>query len=221
MSNVNNKKAIKKLSLSGIKTNMKKYVVLIFAVALTSLMFTALFTIAGSLVKETQLATMRQVGGRSHAGFKYMTSEEYDMIKDDPKLKDITYRITVGDAANTELKKLHTEVNYCEPEDAKDNFCYPEVGQMPEKEDEIVTSDLVLERLGVPKEVGSKVTLTIGIGDEEITKDFVVSGYYRGDIISVAQMILVSKSFQEKYAPVKTTPLNELAYNDYMGCNSR
>ncbi|MBQ8086549.1 MAG: ABC transporter permease [Lachnospiraceae bacterium] len=217
MSNVNNKKAIRKLSLSGIKTNIKKYIVLIFAVALTSLMFTALFTIAGSLIKETQLATMRQVGGSSHAGFKYMTSKEYDMIKDDPKLKSIFYRITVGDAANLELNKLHTEVNYFEPEDARDTFCYPEVGQMPEKEDEIVTSDLVLERLGVPKEVGSKVPLTINIGDDEITKDFVLSGYYRGDIISSAQMILVSKAFQEKYAPVKTTPLNELAYNDYVG----
>lgn len=217
MSNVNNKKAIRKLSLNGIKTNIKKYIVLIFAVALTSLMFTALFTIAGSLIKETQLATMRQVGGMSHAGFKYMTSKEYDMIKDDPKLKSIFYRITVGDAANIELNKLRTEVNYCEPEDARDIFCYPEVGKMPEKEDEIVTSDLVLEKLGVSKEVGTKVPLTINIGSEEVTKDFVLSGYYRGDVISAAQMILVSKAFQEKYAPVKEIPLDELSYNDYVG----
>lgn len=217
MKNVNNKKAIDKLSLSGIKANVKKYIVLIFAVALTSLMFTALFTIAGSLVRETQLATMRQVGGSDHAGFKYMTQAEYDMIKDDPKLKSISYRITVGDGANHELNKLHTEVVYCEPKDAKSSFCYPEAGALPESENEIVTSDLVLEKLGTPVEVGSNVTLTIDIGGEEITKDFKVSGYYRGDIISSAQMVLVSKEFQEKYAPVKTTPLNELAYNDYVG----
>ncbi|MCR5702367.1 MAG: ABC transporter permease [Lachnospiraceae bacterium] len=217
MSNVNNKKAIRKISFSGITTNIKKYIVLVVAVALTSLLFTALFTIGGSLVKEMQLSTMRQVGGSNHAGFKYLTQEEYDMVKDDEKLKSISYRITVGDVANKELNKLRTEVNYFEPDNAKGCFCYPEVGNMPEKENEIVTSDLVLQKLGVPVEVGSKVSLTFNIGGNEVSDEFIVSGYYRGDVINCAQMMLVSKAFQEKYAPVKTTTLPETHDNDYVG----
>ncbi|MBE5923286.1 MAG: ABC transporter permease [Lachnospiraceae bacterium] len=217
MLKVNNKKAISKLSFSGIKENIKKYIVLILAVALTSLMFTALFTIGGSLMKELQLSTMRQVGGSCHAGFKYLTQKEYDMFKDDSKIKDLSYRVTVGTGANKEFNKLRTEVNYCQDDNAKACFCYPEVGKMPEKENEIVTSDLVLQKMGVPVEVGSTVNLTIAIGEEEVTKDFVVSGYYRGDIISSCQMTLVSKEFQEKYAPIKTTPVDELTYNDYAG----
>ncbi len=217
MLNVNNKKAIRKISLSGITTNIKKYVILIFAVALTSLLFTALFTIGGSTVKEMQLSTMRQVGGSSHAGLKYLTQKEYDMVKDDPAIKDISYRITVGDVTNKELNKLRTEVNYSEDENAKGGFCYPEEGSMPKKENEIVTSDLVLQKLGVPVEVGSKVKLSINIGGQEITDDFIVSGYYTGDVINASQMLLVSKEFQEKYAPIKTTILPETAYNDYVG----
>ena len=217
MSNVNNKKAIRKLSLSGITTNIKKYIVLIIAVALTSLLFTALFTIGGSLIKEMQLATMRQVGGSNHAGFKYLTQKEYDMVKDDEALKDISYRITVGNAVNKELNKLRTEVNYFEPDNAKDCFCYPEEGNMPEKENEIVTSDLVLQKLCVPVEVGSKVTLTFDIGGEKLTDDFIVSGYYRGDVINCAQMKKKKKTFQEKYAPIKMTTFPETPDNDYVG----
>lgn len=217
MTSVNNQKAIRKLSLSGITTNIRKYMVLTIAVALTALLYTALFTIGGSLIKELQLSTMRQVGGSDHAGFKYLTQQEYDMVKDDVKIKKISYRITVGDAVNKELNKLHTEVNYYEPENAKDGFCYPEVGNMPIKENEIVTSDLVLQKLGVPVEVGSKVTLTFDIAGQKTTGDFVVSGYYKGDVINCAQMVLVSKEYQEKHAPVKTIPLPEIGYNDYSG----
>ncbi len=217
MNKVNSKKAINNLALSSIKTNMKKYLVLVASVVLTTLLFSSLFTVGGSMLKEVQLATMRQVGGSFHSGFKYLCQSEYDQIKDDPKLKDITYRIIVGISDDEKLVKQRTEFCYYEPEDAKGSFCYPEVGKMPEAENEIVLSDLSLKALGVPADIGTKLSIGMAIAGETKTYDFVLSGYYRGDPISMSQMGLVSKAFQEKYAPTKQIPLPETEYNDYAG----
>ncbi|MCR4713027.1 MAG: FtsX-like permease family protein [Treponemataceae bacterium] len=217
MTKVNNKKAISNLAQSGIKSNIKKYIVLVFAVILTTILFSSLFTVGTSLVNEIQRATMRQVGGSAHAGLKYLTEQEYNLVKNDKQIKDISYRILVGNCEGEAFKKLYNEVNYYEPLNAKYGFCYPEVGNMPEKENEIVLSDIILKKLGVPIQLGSIVPLSIKIGEKLVEQDFVLSGYFQGDIISKAQMVLVSKAFQEKHAPVKTVSLPELERNDYVG----
>lgn len=116
-----------------------------------------------------------------------------------------------------ELKKLPTEVYYSEEQNAKKCYCYPEVGNLPSKENEIVTSDLVLEKLGVQAEVGSTFTVNLLIDGEEISQEFVLSGYFHGDKIAMAQMALVSKDFQEKYAPVKMTTYPERTDNGLAG----
>ena len=217
MKRVNNKKAINNLAISGIKVNIKKYLVLIASVILTTLLFSSLFTVGGSMLKEIQISTMRQVGGTHHSGFKYLCQSEYDQLKDDPEIKDLTYRIIVGAADDRRLDKTYTEFNYFEPEAAKSGFCYPEVGKLPEAENEIVLSDLTLKALGVPEEIGTKLSIDMSIGNETKTYDFVLSGYYRGDPISMAQEGLVSKAFQEKYAPTKQKSLSEYEHNDYIG----
>ena len=217
MKNVNNKKAINNIATSGIKAKFSKYVILVMAVILTSLLFSSLFSVGGSMINEMQEGSMRQAGGSSHGSFKYLTEAEYDQIKDDPKLKSVNYRIMVGDLANEELKKIHSECYFAELENAKSGFSAPTEGRMPEAEDEVVLSNVTLEALGVPCELGSKVTLDIELEDEVIEKEFTVCGIYEGDPISPAQMTYFSKGFQEKYAPAKTVPLPESDTNDYIG----
>ena len=217
MQKVKNKKVIKKLALSGIKSNIKKYIVLIGAVILTTLLFTSLFTVGASVIGETQISTMRQIGTTYHAGLKYMSQPEYEQVKNDPKLKDISYCILVGYLSSDNLKKLPTEVYYSEAQNAKKSFCYPEVGKLPTKENEIVTSDLVLESLGVPAEVGSTFTVNLLIDDEEIPQEFVLSGYYRGDKVAMSQMALVSRELQEKLAPVRMITYPEREGNAMAG----
>ncbi len=217
MQSVNNKKAISKLAISGIKSNIKKFIVMIGAVILTTLLFSSLFTVGGSVVRESQVSSMRKIGTTYHAGLKYMSLPEYEQVKDDPKIKDLSYCIMVGYLSNDELSKLTTEVYYSEELNAKNCFCYPEVGNLPVKENEIVTSDLVLEKLGVPAEVGSTLTVKLIIDGEEISQEFVLSGYFAGDKVAMAQTALVSKEFQEKYAPVKMTSYADRTDNSIAG----
>ena len=217
MRKVNNKKVISDLAFSGIKSNIKKYIVLIGAVILTTLLFSSLFTVGGSLIEETQIATMREIGTSYHAGLKYMSMPEYELVKDDKGIKDISYCIIVGYLSDDRLNKLPTEVYYSEEQNAKKCFCYPEVGRLPEKENEIATSDLVLEKLGVPAVVGSTFKADILIDGEVVSKEFVLSGYYRGDRLAMAQAALVSRALQEKLAPVRMITYPEREDNSYAG----
>ena len=219
MSKVKNREVIRRIADKTRKGSRNRNLIAVLAIALTTVLFTSVFTIGGSMIEKQQQMTMRQVGGSAHAGYKYLTQEEYDIVKKDKKLKEVSYRIVVGDAVNDELKKLHTEVSYYEDLDAKMSFCYPEKGKMPEKEDEIVTSDLVLKALGVPCRIGEKVPLVLQVGEKTYEKTFTLSGYFEGDRIAQAQVMAVSREFANKIAPTPTESAmgKRIDANDYTG----
>ena len=219
MKKVNNKEVIRRIADKTRKADKGRNLIAVLAIALTTVLFTALFTISSSMLKKTQEETMRMVGTSSHAGLKYLTQEEYDKVKKDKWLKEVSCRIFSGILVNEELKKLNTEVNYFDAQDAKWSFITPYEGRMPEKKNEIVTSDLVLEKLGAECKPGTTVKLKIEINGKVIEKEFILSGYYKGDIISMAQMAAVSKAFQEEYAPTPTLSAMEhkITASDYDG----
>ncbi|MCR4584784.1 MAG: ABC transporter permease [Lachnospiraceae bacterium] len=217
MNKVNNKNAVNNLAYSGIRTKKNKYIVLVLAVILTSLLFSTLFSVGGSMINEIQESTMRQVGGTYHAGFKYLIKEEYDQMKDDPKIKDVSYRILVGTGANEEFTKIYSECYYAEDENAKYSFSFPVKGKMPAQENEVVVSDRILQALGEPADIGMNIRLDLDINGEIVSNDFTVSGYYEADPICLAQMIYVSKAFQEKFAPEATVPYSRAKSSDLTG----
>lgn len=219
MRKVHNRKVIRNVADKTRKAKKSKNIIAVLAIAMTALLFTTVFTIGGSMIEKQQQATMRQVGGSAHAGYKYLTQSEYDKLKQDKKIKEISYRIAVGDAVNHSLNKLHTEVGYYEDMDAKFSFCYPEKGKMPEKEDEIVTSDLVLNALGIPCEIGQQVPLVLNVGGKTYEKIFTLCGYFKGDTVSEAQIIEVSKKYANRVAPTPTNSVLETNCDasDYVG----
>lgn len=219
MRKVKNRKVIHRIADKTRKAQKGRNFIAVLAIMLTSLMFTVVFLVGASLVKKGQESTMRQVGGSAHAGYKYLTQEEYETVKKDPEIKEISYRITVGDLANESLKKLPTEISYYEDLDAKWAFCYPTYGHMPQKEEELVTSDLVLRRLGIDCKIGEKVPLAVSIGSKTVKKTFILCGYFTGDPIAMAQVALVSREFQEKVAPVpaKSVMKGVFQEDDYAG----
>lgn len=219
MRKVENHKVVRRIADRTRKTGKMRSMIAIAAIALTSLLFTSVFTIGGSIVEKQQEATMRQVGGSAHAGYKYLTQKEYDIVKKDKKLKEVSYRIAVGDAVNDSLKKLRTEISYYEDLDAKFSFCYPEEGHMPEAEDEIVTSDLVLKAMGIPCRIGEKVPVEFTVNDKKYEKTFTLCGYFKGDTISMSQIMLVSKALVDEIAPTPTNSAmgENIDTTDYAG----
>ncbi|WP_105619847.1 ABC transporter permease [Vallitalea okinawensis] len=194
----NNIKVINNLSRKSLKNNRLRNTFAIIAIALTTVLFTSLFTLGSGMANSIEEETMRQVGTSAHAGLKYLTNEEFDHIKGNPLIKEIGYSIMVGQADNDQLAKRATEIRFATENTAKWGFCYPTKGNMPKGINEVVTDTIVLDMLGVPHEIGVPITLEYTINGEEFTSDFVLSGYWEGDIVAKASMAYVSKEFINK-----------------------
>ncbi|MDD2979414.1 MAG: ABC transporter permease [Hespellia sp.] len=205
MRKVKNTKVISRLSTKILQAKKKKNFIAVMAIALTSVLFTALFTIGGNMLHTNQENTFIQVGTRSHAGFKQFTQKEYDILSKDKKIRDLSYNIFVGFTTNQELNKIQGEVRYFQEQNAKDGFSYPTTGNLPEKEDEMACSTIILDALGIPHELGQPVTLDMQIHGEPMTKTFTLSGYWKGNETAQAQEIAVSRTYSDKAAPLETT----------------
>ena len=187
MYKVKNQKVIRRLSTKTLLANKKKNLVAVMAIMLTCILFTAVFSIGGSMLKSSEESTMRQVGGSQMAGLKYARWEDYDILSKDSAVRDINAAIIVGRAANDELSDLNTEVNYADDLYAKGSFCEPETGRMPEKRDEIAASSLVLKQLGVPCELGARVPLQIDVEGKVTEENLTLVGFCEGDPVTMAQ----------------------------------
>ena len=102
MRKVQNGRCIANISKKSILANKKRNSILLAAIILTTVMLSTLFTVASSLIKSLETATCYQVGTYTHAGFKYLTQEEYD------KLQIPLHRIT-DSASNGSVFPVVTE----------------------------------------------------------------------------------------------------------------
>lgn len=201
------------LSYRTMREKRWKNLIAIFAIALTTLLFTALFTVGGSMLDSIQESTMRQVGTSAHGGYKYLSMEEYEKIKAAGGYRDISYDIIAGFGTDQALKDIQTEVRFSEDKMAKWSFSYPEKGNMPEKKNECAASSKVLEALGVPLALGEKVPITITGHDKdgkewEKSQEFILSGFWYSNDASKAQEFWISKEWLDENVDV----LNENYY---------
>lgn len=217
MRKVKNKKVIRKLSARILSAKRSKNLIGLAAILLTTILFTTVFSVCGNLLRSQTESTFRQVGGNAQAGFKNFTMAEYDQLKEDSGIRDVSYNIFVGNAVNPQLNKLQTEVRYYEPLNARQGFAYPTTGKLPEEQDEIAMSTLILDALDIPHELGQKVTLDLNIHNEIRTDTFTLCGFWEGDPVMMAQEAAVSKTYADLTAPLETTPYYETDGTDYSG----
>lgn len=204
MRKVANKKYIRQLAFRMIRNSGAKNLSVITAVLLSSILFTTIFCVGGSMLTAVQQSTMRQVGGSDMAGIKYGLASDYDTIRNDKHIKSCSYRIIVGQLVNDALGDLDTEVSYAQDANAKSAFCEPEYGRMPVQENEAAVSSLVLDKLGVTRKLGQTVLLQIETDGQMQEKEFVLCGYWEGDPTAMAQQCFVSKAYQIEAAPDQT-----------------
>ena len=88
MYKVSNKKVISRIASKSFCANKSRNIIAIAAIALTAVLFTALFTVGSGLVENFQKQTMRQAGGDGMAVIKYITDEQFDTIKKHKLIKN-------------------------------------------------------------------------------------------------------------------------------------
>lgn len=154
----NSGKTVKKLAKRSLKSSKNYFAIL--AIALAAIMFTSVFTIAGSLLESMKDNKMRIVGSNAHGGFHQMSMPEYKRVSSDSKIKDISYSVLIGDAQGAAFSKLPTEVRYGEEKYAKWAYSLPQLRNMPQQKKDISVSTLVLDALGLPHTLGQSISVT-------------------------------------------------------------
>lgn len=190
----NNQRVIRKISDRTMKNSRMRNLFAIVAIGLTCLLFTAVFSMGFGMAQIFQENTMREVGGRFHAGLKHVTMEQYEKITANPKVKETSYNIMLGMADN--VKKRQSEIRFAENEqEMKQQFAELKEGSFPQKEDELAADTITLKELGVPAELGAKVPLEFTFQGEKIKKEFTLCGWYEGSEISHASELFVSEAY--------------------------
>ncbi|MCR8746864.1 ABC transporter permease [Romboutsia lituseburensis] len=198
MIRTNNKEVINRLSKNSFKYNKGRNKFAIVSIILTTLLFTAFFTIQMSMIKSTQYESMRMVGGTFHGGFKNLNTKEYEKIKDNKLIKEKGISIFVNLAQNKELAKRQTEIKYGDKNYIENCFAKPFKGDIPKNKNEILVDTLTLDALGIPKGINQKINLKYFIEGKEYNTEFKISGIYKGDKVSMASILYVSKDFVEE-----------------------
>lgn len=93
---VANKGCIRRISARSLRAAKTRNLIAVLAIALTTLLFMSLFSIAGAIVNSFQESTFRQVGGRFHGTFKDVTQEQIDELSTDERIKSIALRQMLG-----------------------------------------------------------------------------------------------------------------------------
>lgn len=202
MIKVNSRKSISRLGNRSFKANRSRNLIAVLAIALTAILFTALFTVGSGVVENMQKATMRQAGGDGMAVLKYINDEEYNAVKDHPLIEEISYNRVLSDSIdNTELIKRHGELYYMDDVAIKLGFCEPTGGHKPLKANEIMMDTQTIEMLGIKQEAGAPVTLELTLQNgEQVQRDFILSGWWEADPLFNVSIMVTSKAYVDAHA---------------------
>lgn len=190
----NNQKIVGRLSIRSLKNNKMRNIFAIAAIALTCMLFTALAAMGMGISDAMQESTMREVGGRAHAGLKAATREQMEKVTADSRVKDYSWNILLGIVEN--LNKRSYEIRLAQSEKELENcFINLKEGSLPQNEDDILVDTYMLDELKLPYELGQKIPLEFTFHGKKIKKTFRVCGWYEGIQLSHASEIYISEVF--------------------------
>ena len=200
---VKNGACIRRLGRKILGAARKRNRIAVFAIALTTLLFTSIFTVGMSLNKSYELFQFRQIGGCNHGTFKHVDEEEAAAIASSKRVKQTGERRMAGISADGVFGKVPAEVSYMDANEAKWSFAEPETGRMPEKGNEIAMDTGALKLLGAEPELGEKVTLTWEVGDRsqesyKKTDTFTLVGFWEYDDLVPVHFINVSEEYAKQ-----------------------
>ncbi len=213
MRNVNNKKAIRRLADKSFRAARTRNIIAVTAIALTAMLFTALFTLGIGTVENFQQATMRQSGGDSHGVIKNLSPEQYEKLSRDPSIEETADCMLMAETVtNPEFLKRHAELWYI-PEYHYPH-CFIEIieGKAPESADEILMDQVSMELLGLEAKAGQQVTLGLQIkprDTETVERKFTVSGVIKADPALNVGFGIVSGGYREAHADELTYTYHE------------
>lgn len=198
--NVKNKKCIRRLSRRSLWASRKRNIIAIIAIALTTLLFTSLFTVMMSINSSYEMYTFHQIGGYCHGTFKEVTDEQIQAIASHPGVKAVGARTNIGYITSGVFAKKPAEVSFMDSNCTKWSFAEPTMGHQPHNRNEITMDTTALKLLGIEPELGAEITLTYSVGDKsqtayEKTETFTLVGWWEYNDIDPVHYINISEEY--------------------------
>ncbi|MBD5495080.1 MAG: ABC transporter permease [Lachnospiraceae bacterium] len=199
--NVKNKSCIRRLSFKQLKASKMRNAIAVFAIALTTLLFTSLFTISLSINSSFEEYQFREAGGYCHGTFKEVDDEKVEALSNHRKVKEYGLRTVCGIMTESPFAKVPAEISFMDDNCAKWSYVSLKEGHLPYAKDEIAMDTAALEKLGIPAELGAEVQLTYTMmsqagGQEETRSDsFTLVGFWEYDKLSPVHYINVSQEY--------------------------
>ena len=202
---VNNRKCISRMAGRLLFSNRRRNLITIFAITLTAVLFTSLFTIMLSINASYETSMFRQLGGKEHGGFKDVTPVQVEKLIKHKNIKEYGERMILGVIADDSFKNQSAEISFMDDNTAEWSFIELEEGHMPVKKNEVVMDKEALKHLGYEPLLGESIELSFninGTSDESLKyiDTFTLSGYWEFDTLSPAHYINVSKEYARNFS---------------------
>lgn len=183
--------------------NKRRNIVAILAITMTALMFTTLFTLAQSMSENLIAMTFRQTGYDAQVSFKNIEPEQCALLSGHPDVADVGESILLGLAENDKLAGRQVEIRWANDSYAAHSFGTPTTGRLPDAANEIAVDSVILDRFGIPHEIGQQITLEwrkdlTDYGAEPMQSTFTICGFWEGNVSSYASMAWISRDFADK-----------------------
>ena len=204
MIKVENKETLSLLTKRFMKMNRARNIIAVIAIALTSLLFTSLFVGSVSMILSRRATEIKQFMDSAHATAQNLSEEDAQSLQQIIGQSEDVERYGSGIFLGTGMDErlgFSVEVRYGDENMAESFNCLPTTGRLPEKENEVALSSMILEALGVTPEIGEEVTLTWEVNPtlkQYKTDTFKVCGFWQGDKAVLGQMVWVSKAYAEE-----------------------
>ena len=220
---VKNKAYIRRLAKNILNANKSRRNILLLAIALTSILFTSLFSVALGLGKSMETQTMKTVGTISHGSFKDICDEDVETLTHDKDIKDFSVREKVGILDD---EKVMAELSYMDKKGFEWSLIEKVKGEFPEKDNQVFIDIATAKKLGYKGEIGEEIEVPFKIekpytGEiiEKKSDKFIISGTFQNPIdsnVGVGQIYL-SKAYVDKLSlPENNKDLEVMLKNSFM-----
>ena len=220
---VKNKAYIRRLAKNILNANKSRRNILLLAIALTSILFTSLFSVALGLGKSMEIQTMKTIGTISHGSFKDICDEDVEILTHDKDIKGFSVREKVGILDD---EKVMAELSYMDKKGFEWSLIEKVKGEFPEKDNQVFIDMATAKKLGYKGEIGEEIEVPFTIekpytGEiiEKKSDKFIISGTFQNPIdsnVGVGQIYL-SKAYVDKLSlPENNNDVEVMLKNSFM-----
>ncbi|WP_373165753.1 ABC transporter permease [Agathobaculum sp. Marseille-P7918] len=203
---------IQKLTRRSLKANKRRNFFLVMAIMLTTLLIGSVFSVGMSLVESVKMEQIHLAGTMAHAAVGHPTASQIEQLHNLDYVKAVGTGNSVGYVENTaEMGNISLTLHYFDETEWEELRApaYVDVeGNYPEKENEIMVSRAVLERMGIANpSIGMEIPLAYYTDSDKtgalMEETFCLSGWFTSyafvQSTDTADVIFVSQELSQKY----------------------